>query len=101
MQPLSTGVVRAILVAPGDHVEHGQVLMEIDPSDTQPELESMQADLKQLELEILRLECLLKNEPFRPPAQYEPSILRVQNEIYQSTRERLEKQIRVKHEESA
>jgi hemolysin D len=101
VQPLSTGVVRSIKVAPGDRVERGQVLMEIDPSDTQPELESMQADLKQLELEILRLEALLKNEPFHPPSHYEPSVLRVQNEIYRSTRERLQKQIGVKHEELA
>jgi hemolysin D len=102
VQPLGTGVVRSILVAPGDPVEAGQVLMEIDPSDTQPELESMQADLKQVELETLRLECLLSGRPFKPdPSGYDAALLRVQQEIYVSARERLEKQIQVKREELA
>src|SRR4030042_741336 len=95
VQPLNTGVVRTILVAPGDAVEEGQVLMEIDPSDTQPELESLKADMKQVELEILRLEALLTGTRFTPvPSRYDPALLRVQNEIYASAKERLEKQIR-------
>jgi hemolysin D len=102
VQPLNTGVVRTILVAPGDAVEEGQVLMEIDPSDTQPELESLKADLKQVELEILRLEALLAAKRFHPePSRFDPALLRVQNEIFVSAKERLEKQIRVKREESA
>lgn len=102
VQPLNMGVVRTILVAPGDAVEEGQLLMEIDPSDTQPELDSLKADLKQVELEILRLESLLAGARFNPvPSRYDPALLRVQNEIYASAKERLQKQIRVKREELA
>jgi hemolysin D len=102
VQPLNTGVVRTISVAAGDPVEEGQVLMEIDPSDTQPELDSMKADLKQVELEVLRLEALLNKAAFHPDSsRYDPALLRVQNEIYVSAKERLQKQIRVKQEELA
>lgn len=102
VQPLTTGVVRSIQVVPGDHVAQGQVLMEIDPSDTQPELESTEADLRQVELEILRLDCLLRGLPFQvPPSQYDATLVRVQHDIYTSAKERLEKQIRVKREELA
>jgi len=100
LQPLTTGVVSGILVKPGDFVQKGQVLMEIDPSDIEPELESMKANLKQLDLEILRLECILEHKPFAPDvSKYDESIIKVQNEIYYSTIKRLQKQLRVKAEE--
>lgn len=100
VQPLSTGVVRNILVRPGDLVEKGAVLMEIDPSDIDPELESMKKDLKQVELELLRLGALLHDTPFDPAAErFDPGLLRVQLDIFQSTREKLAKQIVVKDKE--
>jgi hemolysin D len=100
VQPLTTGVVRAIRVQPGDLVEAGQVLMEIDPSDIEPELESMKADLAQVELEVLRIEALLSKTPFAPPpGRHDPRQVLMQQEIYDSSRLRLAQQIRVKNEE--
>ncbi|MBN2429780.1 MAG: HlyD family type I secretion periplasmic adaptor subunit [Deltaproteobacteria bacterium] len=100
VQPLSTGVVRNILVRPGDFVEKGAVLMEIDPSDIDPELESMEKDLKQVELELLRLEALLNDTAFDPPAyKFDADLLLVQGQIYQSSREKLFKQVIVKNKE--
>lgn len=100
VQPLTTGVVRSIRVAPGDYVEQGQVIMEIDPSDIDPELKSYETDFKRAELEILSLECLLGDRPFTPSKErYDESAVAVQKEIYHSTRQRLEKQVRVKQEE--
>jgi hemolysin D len=62
----------------------------------------MKADLKQVELEVLRLEALLNKAAFHPDSsRYDPALLRVQNEIYVSAKERLQKQIRVKQEELA
>jgi hemolysin D len=69
VQPLTTGVVRKILVQPGDYVEKGQVLMEIDPSDIDPELVSMQKDLARIRLELIRLDALLNDTRFGPPDQ--------------------------------
>lgn len=100
VQPLTTGVVRKILVQPGDFVEKGQVLVEIDPSDIDPELESMHKDLSQVKLELLRLDALLSGKPFAPPTEeFAPPLLRMQENIYRSSRDRLENQVRVKHQE--
>ncbi len=99
VQPLNAGVVRSILIQPGDFVRKGQVLMEIDPSDVDPELASMQADLKQAQLEIERLSALLENRSFAgDKGRYDAEVLRVQQEIYASEKERLKKQIRIKQE---
>ncbi len=100
VQPLTVGVVRAIRVKPGDFVEEGQVLMEIDPSDIEPELESMRADLAQVELEVLRIESLLSGAAFSPPTdRYDQRQIAMQQDICRSARLRLQQQIRVKNEE--
>ncbi|MCF8077879.1 MAG: HlyD family type I secretion periplasmic adaptor subunit [Desulfobacterales bacterium] len=100
VQPLTAGVVRAIRVKPGDFVKEGQVLMEIDPSDIEPELESMKVDLAQVELEILRIESLLSETAFSPSeGKYDRRQIGMQQEIYESARRRLQQQIRVKKEE--
>lgn len=102
IQPLTTGVVRKILVKAGQLVDKGEVLMEIDPSDTEPELSSMKAELKQDELELLRLESLLNDLPFKPSGQnYDPDQLQVQRRLYLSCREKLSRQIQVRQEEIA
>lgn len=102
VQPLTAGVVRAIRVKPGDFVAEGQVLMEIDPSDIEPELESMKVDLAQVELEVLRIESVLSNIAFSPSeGKYDRRQIAMQKEIHESARRRLQQQIRVKEEELA
>lgn len=99
IQPLNAGVVRGILIQPGDYVSQGQVLMEIDPSDVDPELASMQADHKQAKLEIERINALLENRPFAVDSEhYDAEVLRVQLEICTSEKERLNRQVQVKQE---
>lgn len=99
IQPLNAGVVRNILIQPGDHVTKGQLLMEIDPSDIDPELASMQADYKQAELEIERINSLLEERIFTVSSDhYDAEVLRVQQEIYTSEKERLKNQVQVKKE---
>lgn len=102
IQPLTTGVVRTIRVKAGQLVEQGEVLMEIDPSETEPELASLQADLQQAELEVMRIEALLGGRSFLPPAEkYDAEQLQVQRRLYQSSRDRLDRRIQVKREELA
>jgi hemolysin D len=99
IQPLNAGVVRSILIQPGDYVTKGQLLMEIDPSDVDPELASLHADHKQAELEIERINALLEQRVFAVNNQlYDAEVLRVQQEIYASEKERLRKQVQVKQE---
>lgn len=99
VQPLNSGVVRSILIKPGDYVARGQVLMEIDPSDVDPELASMQADRRQVALEIERITALLENRPFRPrTAPLDAEVLRVQVQLYRSEKERLAQQLEIKRD---
>jgi hemolysin D len=99
VQPLNTGVVRSIRAQVGDLVEEGQVLMEIDPSDIDPELTSMRTETQQVELARLRIEALLGGTEFRPPAGYNPVLTQVQTDLYLAARERLESQLWVKRQE--
>jgi len=64
IQPLDSGVIGEILVKEGDYVKKGQVLMEIDPSTTQPELDSARKNLSQVTLEKQRLNASSSGLPF-------------------------------------
>lgn len=100
LQPLTTGSVSKILVKEGDFVKKGQVLMEIDPSGTGPELASMQEDEKLLELELLRLEAVFHQKPFQPQTEkYGADLVMVQKKLYASTMARLQKQTEAKEKE--
>lgn len=66
IQPLDTGVINKILVKEGDFIKKGQVLIEIDPSTTEPALASKEENLKTLELEIERLTALASGKPLKP-----------------------------------
>jgi hemolysin D len=100
LQPLDTGVVSAILCAEGDFVKKGQVLMEIDPSITAPELESKKKTLDFLDLEQARLDRTLSRQDFAPTGgKHDREVVRRQRELYQSTTASLQKQIESKKAE--
>ena len=86
IQPLDTGVIRKILVKEGDFVKKNTVLMEIDPSTTEPALESKEENLKAIQLEIQRLDSLANLKPFTPDyAKYNKELIKNQQDIYNST----------------
>lgn len=100
LQPLDTGVIGKILVKEGDFVKKGQILMEIDPSTTRPELESVQKNLNQVELEKLRLNASSNSLPFVivPPGMDAESV-NTQKEAYSSSNSGLQKQLGSKYAE--
>ncbi len=99
VQPLSAGVVRSIKVKAGELVEAGAVLMEIDPSEIDPELASMRTERQQLELDLLRLAALLANSGFAPPpGGYPAAQLTLQTELFRAARARLAAELAVKAE---
>ena len=99
VQPLTTGVINKILVKEGDFVRQGQVLMELDPSQTEPELESMKANLMQVSLEIERIQAILAKVDFEPTGDYDSALVSVQRQIYHSSRQRLADQLQIKEEQ--
>jgi len=59
LEPLETGVVRAIYVREGDVVEAGDLLIELDPTDAGADRDRLRLDLRTAELEIRRLEATI------------------------------------------
>lgn len=101
LQPLDTGVVNSILCREGDYVREGQVLMEIDPSITAPELESKKKSLQFLEIEKQRLDSTLTGKEFKPVSEgkYDEDSIRTQRALYRSSLSSLEKQLEAKKAE--
>jgi hemolysin D len=57
VQPLETSAIRAIRVDDGDHVQAGELLVELDPTDIRADLDQLQYDAHQagLDAEVARL----------------------------------------------
>ena len=67
IQPSDTGEVREINVAEGDHVEAGQVLINLDPTMAKADVARYTDELMQAELDRIRLRAELQpslNDPF-------------------------------------
>jgi hemolysin D len=85
VQPLETGVVRAINVAVGDNVKTGDVLATLDPTFTESAESANRDRLSSMEVEAERLEAELDGRRF-PPADAEQRLdqtyLKLQSEIF-------------------
>jgi len=71
VQPLQTSVVRRVLVKDGDHVQAGQALVELDPTDAKADSANVQEQRAAALSEELRtaalLQALAKNAVLPPP----------------------------------
>jgi hemolysin D len=78
IQPFEIGVVKAIHVQDGQHVEAGDVLIELDPTTNAAEREKIGRDLIRARLDVARLRALSADEParsFAPPPDADPADL--------------------------
>jgi hemolysin D len=100
VQPLETGVIRKILCKRGDEVTKGQLLVQIDPSATDPTLESLREEYKTYKITIMRLESLISNRPFEPDELlFGKETVQVQHDIFNSLKNGYNKQIAAKDDE--
>src|SRR5258708_36425670 len=86
VQPFEIGVVRAILVHDGQTVRVGDVLIELDPTMNQADLDHQRSDLMAAKIDIARLSAAVKSESdpdarFVPPAGGSPQQARVGEEV--------------------
>ena len=63
VQPLETGVIRAIHIQDGQLVEKNQLLIELDPTETSANLESIQFELMQARIEAALGAAMLTLNP--------------------------------------
>ena len=96
IQPLDTGVIKQILVKEGDYVKKGQILMNIDPSTTEPEMESSKANLDYINLERKRLRAVSNGGSF---GVVNSDSAQTQKGLYQSTVADLNNQLQSKRAE--
>src|SRR5215475_10941990 len=80
IQPFETGVVRAIHVSDGQNVRAGEVLIELDPTMVEGEVNHLQSDLLSAQLDIARLRAVLTDtdDPiaaFQPPGNANPALV--------------------------
>ena len=95
VQPIESGIVKKILVKEGDLVKKGQVVMEIDPSVTETNLESKITNAKLLNIEVERLKALISNRRFSINKFQEvtPNVIKTQTSLYNSTKQSQQQQI--------
>jgi len=86
IQPFETGVVRAIRVTDGQQVNTGDVLIELDPTINEGEINHLQGDMQSAQLDIARLRAALADtdDPlagFVPPAGANPVLVAMQRQF--------------------
>jgi HlyD family type I secretion membrane fusion protein len=64
VSPFDTGIVREVLVKPGDVVHRGQPLATLDPTFTRADLLQLQQKLSSDEAAVRRLEAELSGQPY-------------------------------------
>lgn len=75
VQPAEAGIVREILVAEGESVRAGQLLMRMDPTLSAAELESLKSELGQKSLALRRIDAQLSDKPLRPEPGESPALV--------------------------
>ena len=63
IQPRDTGVVSAIHVSDGQKVKRGDLLVELDPTDTEADRDRLRMDAATARVEIARMQALLTDQP--------------------------------------
>jgi hemolysin D len=86
IQPLEAGVVRSIRVADGQSVSAGDLLVELDPTIVQGEINHLQSDQLAAQLDIARLRAALtdSDDPlsaFQPPKRTEAPLIAMQRQF--------------------
>lgn len=67
IQPLETGAVIAIDTRDGQHVHKGQVLIELEPTETLSDLDRLRGELSAARLESARLQAVALGKAFALP----------------------------------
>jgi hemolysin D len=86
IQPFETGVVRAILVANGQNVNAGDVMIELDSTINEGEINHLRSDLQSAQLDIARIHAALTDtdDPlaaFKPPEGANPALVAIQRQF--------------------
>ncbi len=90
VQPAEAGIVKEILVKEGDTVTQGQILMRMDAKLQESDTKMVEADLKQRQLQIRRIDAELLGRPLLMKADDDAIQFRQIESQYQSHRQAFE-----------
>ena len=98
IQPLDRGVVRAIHVQDGQRVRAGEVLIELDPTESEADRTRLAGELLATQFEAARLEALLSsmtdpNATFSPPPGAPPEQIALARRLIESAAAELKAQL--------
>lgn len=81
IQPLESGVIKAIHVKDGQSVRRGEVLIELDPTASAAEEQRWTNEQQAAVLEALRLRAVLAGKAtFNAPTGFDPNLVRLQQQ---------------------
>ncbi|MEZ4483526.1 MAG: HlyD family type I secretion periplasmic adaptor subunit [Syntrophotaleaceae bacterium] len=82
IQPLESGVIKAIHVRDGQQVHKGELLIELDPTVRGAERERLAEERQMVQVEIARLQAVLSGRRrFEPPTGAKPDYLSLQQRL--------------------
>lgn len=90
IQPLELGVIKSIRVREGQAVRAGEILVELDPTDSAADYDRFERELVQQQITIARLSAFLKKptDPisvFSPPKGATPELIDLHTRLLKST----------------
>ena len=92
VQSLDGGIVKEIMVRPGEHVEAGQVLLRIDPTRYSSSLGENQVELLALKAKAARLHAMATGTPFENPEglqEQAPEVLSMERSLWLTSAQEL------------
>ena len=99
IQPLETGVIKQILVQEGDFVKKGQLLISIDASTTDAQLETVTRNLEQSKIEAKRLKAAGNNTPFTTDINNQTEEYQIQKKLYEENLAAMNSSVKAKQQE--
>lgn len=99
IQPLETGVIKQILVQEGDFVKKGQLLISIDASTTDAQLETVTRNLEQSKIEAKRLKAAGNNTPFTKDNNNKTEEYEIQQKLYKENLAAMNSSVNAKQQE--
>lgn len=75
IQPLDAGRVSAIYARDGERVRKGQVLVQLEPTETMADRNQLQSELAAAKLDVSRLQAVALGHPFARPGGEDPAAI--------------------------
>lgn len=78
IQPIENGIVRALYVRDGQRVKQGDLLLELDPTEAQANVDSLRSDLSKARLDATAAAAVMTEAPldaFQPPPGADPLLV--------------------------